>query len=178
MLLTHKRPAGASEARVPIQNYLYASIVVISAHCFRYSSNILFLTFPCNFTKKASPSDIGIKASLKGPKWASQAQVLFSAPGCLCCWQPNGTSLKDNAYMSSRTVCHKMSNWSAMASRNITASTSRLKWPRFENHTKGQPGPSRHTLFLYCLRKMYNQFWPIFTCIDHFWSCICWAKHD
>ena len=41
---------------------------------------------------------------------------------CLCCWQPNGTSLKENVYMSSWALCHKthlLSNWSAMASRNI-----------------------------------------------------------
>ena len=49
--------------------------------------------------KKAPPSDIWIKAWPKGPNWASQAQVLFSASDCLCCWQPNGNSLKDN-------VCH------------------------------------------------------------------------
>ena len=84
---------------------------------------------------KAPPSDIWIKAWLKGPKWASQAQVLFSTSDCLCCWQPNVTSLKDNVYMSSRTVCHKMSNSSAMATRNnfdaIAAATSRLNRPRF-----------------------------------------------
>ena len=57
---------------------------------------------------KASPSDIWIKAWLKGPKWASQAQVLFSTSDCLCCWQPNITTLKDKVYMSSKTVCHKI----------------------------------------------------------------------
>ena len=35
-------PQTASEAQVPIQNYRYASIFIISAHCFRYSSKILF----------------------------------------------------------------------------------------------------------------------------------------
>ena len=120
--------------------------------------------------EKSAPSDIGIKAWLKIPKWASQAQVLFSASDCLCCWPPNGTLLKDNVYMSSRTVCHKESNWSAMTTGNILCdwSTSGLKWPRFENHTKGQAGPWRHTLLLYRLWKMYYQFRSIITCIDHF----------
>ena len=31
----------------------------------------------------------------------------------------NQMSLKDNVYMSSRTVCHKEFNWSAVATRNI-----------------------------------------------------------
>ena len=109
---------GASEAQVPIQNYLYAyqhiAFGIPQRYCFKHSPVILRICW-----KKTPLSDIGIKAWLKGPKWVSQAQVLFSAPDCLCCWQPNGTSLKDNVYMSSRTVCHKESNWSAMATRNI-----------------------------------------------------------
>ena len=97
--LTLKRPAGASEAQAPIQNNLYTSILIISVHCFRYPSKIFFKHFPVIWRIcciKASPSDNEIKAWLKGPKWASQAQVPFSAADCLCCWQPNGTSLKDN----------------------------------------------------------------------------------
>ena len=44
--LTLKRPAEASEAQVPIQNYLHASIFIISAHCFWYSSKICFKHSP------------------------------------------------------------------------------------------------------------------------------------
>ena len=94
--------------------YQHIAFGISQKYCFKHSP--VMLRICC---KKAPPSDIGIKAWLKGPMWASQARVLFSASDCLCCWQPNGTSLKDNVYMSSRTVCLKESNWSAMATKNI-----------------------------------------------------------
>ena len=149
---------------------------------FRYISTLLLVflknivwNIPLQFyeyvAKKSAPSDIGIKASPKGPKWASQAQVLFSASGCLCCWQPNGTSLKDNVYMSSRIVCHKEYNWSAMATSNIfdatAASTSRLKWPRFENHTKGPTWPfEAYIAFVLFMKNVQS----ILTHIHLYWS--------
>ena len=101
--LTLKRSTGASEAQVPIQNYLYCSIF-ISAQCFKYSSKNCFEHSPviswicCNkkrllvtFEKKLTQR---AKVSLIGP----------CSSECLVCWQPNGTSLKEDVYMSSRAL--------------------------------------------------------------------------
>ena len=110
------------------------------------------------FWQKRPHSDIWIKAWLKGPKGASQAQVLSSASDCLFCRQSNGTSPKDNVYMSSRTVCHKVSNWSAMATRNIfdaiAASTSGLKRPRF---LKSHKGPTWVLKGIHCFCIFYEK---------------------
>ena len=65
----------------------------------------------------------------------------------------NVTSLKDNVYMSSRTVCHKMINWSAMATRNNfdAIATSRLKRSRFtQKANQGLRG-------LHCFSMVYEK---------------------
>ena len=46
MFLTLKRPTGASEAQVPIQNYPYPSIFIRSAQCFWYSCKKNVLNIP------------------------------------------------------------------------------------------------------------------------------------
>ena len=42
LILSLKRPTGASKAQTPIQNYPYPSVFIRSPQCFRYSSKILF----------------------------------------------------------------------------------------------------------------------------------------
>ena len=65
------------------------------------------------YNKKAPPRDIEIK-TWSGPHRPRSFSVPLTAFVV-----DNQMSLKDNVYMSSRTVCHKEFNWSAVTTRNI-----------------------------------------------------------
>ena len=90
-ITSHLNPQTASgglrgsgtHSKLPLRFNFHHVSTLLSA----FLKNIVLNT-PLEFheyiAKKAPPSDIGIKAWLKGPKWASQAQDLFSASDCLC----------------------------------------------------------------------------------------------
>ena len=208
------------------------SLNIPQKYCFKHS--------PCNFTNMLRQKRPWrhLNKSL-----TQRAKVGLMGPGpfqCIWRWHPNGASLKDNVYMSSRIVCHKVSKWSAMATRNILMQLLKLLLHSDDHDFKltqmanlwglrglrglycfcifyealeayiyrnilmqllklllhsddhdfkltqranlwGLRGPYCFCIFYEALEayiafasfmKMYNQFRPIFTCVDHFCFCI------
>ena len=90
---------------------------------------------------------------------------------CLCCWQPNGTSLKENVYMFPNAVRHEVSNSSAMATRNIIDAIPATTSSHMATILTLHQGPTWALVTCVAFKrlwKMCEQFRPIFTCIGHF----------